>query len=490
MFTLKLENFRSFLNEEFAFSRINILIGENSSGKSSILKFLLALKQSLQVPVNRELNINLRGEFTDLGSYKDTIYYNDEDKPLVFSFSLSEEYYQFFLKQFTDDYYEDDEFESDDVESDIVEKVLKKTESLIDGPIQGNTILEYSLTKELDKHNTIRTSIKNDTFGELQIVHIEDDSSNDKQLIFGPQCLLLYTDYNTNTVLSLTDVEYEKQGFMTIIVGGSLRRSIAEYLKEAGLKPKQLKPMLEKYYHRIAFLLMTQNYVRSAINKMEYFNPLLTKPSRIYLARDRRRQIIINDIEDVVDYLSSNTPESNAVLEDLNNILSQFGITEGLEIIQDNRMLVKELRVKIKDLVSNIFDVGYGVALQIPLILKALLAERTRARKNSVLLIEQPEVHLHPRLHALLIEVFLSLGNSTTYFIETHSEHIIRKLQVLVKNKTFGLVPSDVSIHYLTRKLECSSVTKHDILPNGLLKPNFPTGFFDASYNLSKELLD
>ncbi len=469
MFTLKISNFRSLLEEKFNFSRVNIIIGENSSGKSSVLKFLLVLKQSIQVPVNRELNLNLRGEFTDLGSYKDTIYYNDDSLPVKFTFGFQKEYFNYFLEELIDE-----------EDSEIVLKSFKV-------PITSETEVSYSFSKELDVHEDITTRFYNESVGELDIIHIKSDE--DKKLTFTNSCTLVYKDAD-GLLLELPNIEYEKQGFMSIVAGGSLHRTIDQFFKKAGISAKLVPTQTNKYFYRIAFLLVTQNYLRNILNKIEYINPLLTKPSRVYLARDQNRSLIINDIEDVVDYLSRNTQESNMVLQDLNIILSNFGITEGLEIIQDNRMLVKELRVKIKDLVSNIYDVGYGVALQIPMILKVLLAERMTSRHSTVMLIEQPEVHLHPRLHAALIEIFLSLGNSSTYFIETHSEHIVRKLQVMVKQQSYDLKPEDISIHYLTRTTEKTTVTNHRIQFDGMLKPNFPSGFFDASYNLAKELLE
>ncbi len=56
MFNLNIHNYRSFQNQNLKFSRINILIGENSGGKSSLLKFLLALKQTIDSPVKLILN--------------------------------------------------------------------------------------------------------------------------------------------------------------------------------------------------------------------------------------------------------------------------------------------------------------------------------------------------------------------------------------------------------------------------------------------------
>jgi AAA15 family ATPase/GTPase len=94
---LYLDNFRSFKDQNFQFSKINILIGENSSGKSSILKFFLALKQSLQSFQNRSaINLTLQGDYVDLGNYEEMIYYHEIENKLSFSFTYGTDYPNFF----------------------------------------------------------------------------------------------------------------------------------------------------------------------------------------------------------------------------------------------------------------------------------------------------------------------------------------------------------------------------------------------------------
>jgi predicted ATPase len=128
------------------------------------------------------------------------------------------------------------------------------------------------------------------------------------------------------------------------------------------------------------------------------------------------------------------------------------------------------------------------VSLQIPILFQALLSEHY-TKNGQTILIEQPEVHLHPTLQAKFIETLLSIGSKNTYFIETHSEHIIRKLQVLIKNEEFNIKPDDISIHYFRREPLKFKITEHKISDNGKLTPAFPSGFYDTSYSLVKQLL-
>ncbi len=484
MFKLEIDNYRSFKKQTFDFAKINILIGENSSGKSSLIKLFLALKQTIQTPANRETLLALTGELVDLGNYKENIYYHNEDIPINLKFTFNNDYYTFYQEFFTVELKTKKQ----------IDEEISKIQKLINGPVTESTSIELILNKNLDKHESVIMSFKNNQIGSLELVF----SKNKKQsheLYFGKMCGISYYDKQFNEHFELNEINYEKDGFLTLVTGNSLHENLEKILGITELRkcnekiPLKLKAKFETIFYKIAFLLISQNYLKYYLDKIEYINPINTHPSRIYLNKDSRQNQKIQSIEDVVDFFSGNNPISKKALKDFTEILHEIGIVDNIEIIKDSRLPVRELRVKVKDLVSNILDVGYGVSLQLPIILKALLSERLYANYNSIILIEQPEVHLHPKLHAKLIEALVKLSENTTYFVETHSEHIVRKLQVLVKDKSVALREEDVSIHYFIRRNEQSEITRHIISADGSLSPKFPSGFFDNSYLLSKELL-
>jgi predicted ATPase len=140
----------------------------------------------------------------------------------------------------------------------------------------------------------------------------------------------------------------------------------------------------------------------------------------------------------------------------------------------------------VKDLESNLTDVGYGVSLQVPILFQAIMSE---VLGGETILLEQPEIHLHPKLQANFIETLIKYGQRNTYFIETHSEHIVRKLQILIKNREYNLSSNDISIHYFTKQDKKFLITSHTIDEVGRLEPNFPPGFYDNSYTLARQLL-
>ena len=92
-------------------------------------------------------------------------------------------------------------------------------------------------------------------------------------------------------------------------------------------------------------------------------------------------------------------------------------------------------------------DVGYGVSQILPLIVDA-----QRATSNTILLLQQPEVHLHPKAQAALgslIKDWVSKSKKTVV-VETHSDYLVDRLRLEVKQA--NLKESDVSIFFLEKK--------------------------------------
>ena len=96
---------------------------------------------------------------------------------------------------------------------------------------------------------------------------------------------------------------------------------------------------------------------------------------------------------------------------------------------------------------QNLIDVGYGVSQVLPVITELL---RSDAPKLS--LWQQPEVHLHPSAQAALATFFCGLAaNGRQLIVETHSDYLIDRVRMDVRDGKTGLSPEDVSILYFER---------------------------------------
>jgi len=118
-------------------------------------------------------------------------------------------------------------------------------------------------------------------------------------------------------------------------------------------------------------------------------------------------------------------------------------------------------------------DVGFGVSQLLPFIVQSLVSEK------RIISIEQPEVHVHPKLQAdlgdLLAEA-IKEPRQNRFIIETHSEHLILRLQRLVRKKE--IKPEDVSVIYVSRGPEGAKAERLHLDEDGDFIDEWPNGFF------------
>ena len=100
-----------------------------------------------------------------------------------------------------------------------------------------------------------------------------------------------------------------------------------------------------------------------------------------------------------------------------------------------------------KGLKRNLMDVGFGVSQVLP-VLAALL----RANGPSMFLLQQPELHLHPSAQAALGSLFCRTAEARRQLIvETHSEYIVDRVRMDIRDRQTALTPDDVSILFFER---------------------------------------
>jgi predicted ATPase len=145
------------------------------------------------------------------------------------------------------------------------------------------------------------------------------------------------------------------------------------------------------------------------------------------------------------------------------------------------------LRDKVTDFDYLFNEVGFGLSQVIP-ILMHVTGSKTSLKQNF-LTIEEPELHLHPKLQSMLADLFVSHAKNNNHIIvETHSEYLIRKLQVLVARK--DIKREDVIIYYVTKdEKNVSSVKEMRLDEEGMFLDKWPDDFFDNTFKLFRELV-
>ena len=179
--------------------------------------------------------------------------------------------------------------------------------------------------------------------------------------------------------------------------------------------------------------------------------PIRTKPERTY---EPRRILLMAEGGHVPLVLARTLTATSEKKVAFLKALSGFGHACGLfEDVQVRRLGRKasdafQIQVKISGPAFNLVDVGYGVSQALPLLVDSLLGE-----KRQVFLMQQPEVHLHPRAQAELATFVAHIikVDKKTFVIETHSDHLVERVRMDVRDKR-GVRPEDVTILYFQRE--------------------------------------
>lgn len=159
------------------------------------------------------------------------------------------------------------------------------------------------------------------------------------------------------------------------------------------------------------------------------------------------------------------------------------GVTLNTKYVPDVNKVILDYQFDFGSSRTNSFrpkNVGFGISYVLPIVLALLTAE-----ENKIIVIENPESHIHPRGQAELGKL-ISLAASTKaqLFIETHSDHILNGIRVAVKENLVDR--QNVNILYFdketTEKEQFTKVTHIKIDSKGELN-DYPNNFLDEWSN-------
>ena len=194
--------------------------------------------------------------------------------------------------------------------------------------------------------------------------------------------------------------------------------------------------------------------------------PVRSQPHRTY---DPARTAVDPEGDYVPMFLAEMSSRQPKVWEELKQGLENFGRSAGLfdEIrirhfgtSHSNPFQVQVRKSGQKNRKGpwrNLMDVGYGVSQALPIITELLREEaigqrRSRNSRPRQFLLQQPEVHLHPSAQAALGSFFCQVaGPKRQLIVETHSDNLMDRVRMDVRDGVSGLKPEDVSILFFER---------------------------------------
>lgn len=203
--------------------------------------------------------------------------------------------------------------------------------------------------------------------------------------------------------------------------------------------------------------------------------PIRTKPRRTYDGY----KVSFSSEGDHSPYILKKMLENKETTKKFNRMMQDFGKLSGLfSKIQSHSFGKKgtsapfEVKVKLKGKPAlNINNVGYGVSQVLPVIVEMLARGR-----NAWFVIQQPEVHLHPRAQAALGGLIFSFMKEyeQRYLIETHSDYLIDHFRYQMK-KNAGV--DNVQVLFFERDSVGNKVYNISIFKNGQYALEQPKAF-------------
>jgi len=180
---------------------------------------------------------------------------------------------------------------------------------------------------------------------------------------------------------------------------------------------------------------------------------------------------------------------SGRLLDQVNAWLAEVSVAttvrvddvEGADLV---RLVFLRSGPDVKTEPQRATNVGFGLTYSLPIIVACLAAQ-----PGSLLLIENPEAHLHPRAQAVLGRLLARTASSGVQIIvETHSDHVLNAVRLAVKHGE--VLNADVLVHFLSRagfELQ-PTLSSLAIGDDGMIE-TWPTGFFDEFDNALDDLL-
>jgi predicted ATPase len=436
---LSFTNFKSWNSvQKMRLAPITGLFGTNSSGKSSILQLLLMLKQTIESTDRAQvLEFGDEKSLTNLGSFRDTVF--GHVKPGTISFGL-----------------------------------------------------QWNLSKQLDI-----------------------TSPDDKKKLFSSRSLSFHCTVGENgsdrlaverTEYGLLDHQFSlsRKGqavnkFELESVGANFR-----FVRSPG-RVWELPPPVKfygfpdqvyAYYQNAGFLSQLQLAFENLFGQVYYLGPLREFPQRHYTWNGSEPADMGRRGERVVDallaarmrgkYISPGYRLHKVTLEErVATWLKELGLIHSFSVepvAKDSSIYQVRVQKTPSSAKVLITDVGFGVSQILPVLVLCYYAP-----EGSIILLEQPEIHLHPSVQSGLADVMIDAvkNRGVQIIVESHSEHLLRRLQWRIAEEK--ITPDETALYFCEAQSEGSSLVPLIIDLFGRIT-NWPEDFFGNEFEEMAEI--
>lgn len=219
--------------------------------------------------------------------------------------------------------------------------------------------------------------------------------------------------------------------------------------------------------------------IRRELENVVYLGPLRRKPERDYVWNKSNPGEIGSDGHKVIDVLLASALTKNGgqgeIVAGVSRWLKRMDVADHLEVRQVGRSTRYEVVVHKDGVQANLRDVGIGISQVLPVLTVAHFAPR-----GSTVILEEPEIHLHPLAQSVLAELFIEVSRrrSIHFIVETHSEHVFRRMQTLIAQQRTQ--PDRCALYFVERDEAVARLRPLAVDDFGTVS-NWPPHFFGDS---------
>ena len=439
----RVRHYKSFIDTGWIdIAPLSLVFGHNSSGKTALLSVLPMLRQTIEDPDLSVPFVFSSEGGVDLGVYEEVVHDHiiRLDTPLRFSFKVSlglDPSYRFWLRRIQSLGFQ----RSDTFVVDIAVNYNKKRRKLA---ITHFSLYVYERRSEQDETLLLRLYRK--TTAERQKWHVE----------FAPSLGFATKD------VELTWMHFLPQMF---------------WLRRMGAEKSALTDVLRVIYYAM----------EGALRKVVHLGPSRAFPRRAYR--------ITGESPRDVGILGENWPNilmkaeaRQELLRNVNQWLQRLGYALKIEWGRQG-YIHPVLRDEKAGIEASLKDVGFGISQILPILVQGFASP-----PGTILILEQPEIHLHPRAQADLGDMLMGIAQRGVHLlVETHSEHLLLRIQrrlaerALAEGRSDSLNSDQVAIYYVEKPQKESMVYRLQMDKTGsfLSAPENFSSFFSDDYHES-----
>lgn len=401
--TLRFQNFKSWRDTgEMRLAPITGFFGTNSSGKSSILQFLLMLKQTVESHDQRQvLNFGSDRTYVDLGTAYDILHQPILDQPQTLDFSVSWH------------------LSNTDPQPQLPTRTLVSRDGnlfiqtdldLINDPIVGASVGDRV------------TSMKYEAS-----ILLEADAIQVQQFAYYYQSVNQWNQVGMALAADSPSGTYGlfQSGVPATITQGTKSNGLPEPTKFYGF-PNEAR----LHFQAEDFLQPLSLSLEQTLKCIYYLGPLRDFPKRNYPWSGETPQDVGRRGELAIAALLAAKKQNPNIELKVAGWLKKLGLVDDFKVQpiaphrRDYEVRLYSRRNSAKAVL--ITDVGFGVSQILPVLVLCYCAP-----PGSTVILEQPEIHLHPSVQAGLADLFIEVmqARNLQIIVESHSEHLLRRLQ-------------------------------------------------------------